>query len=146
MVALIVDYDNSDFTDIMIHSIKDRFNPTGLTLGDFNSGSRIDILTASFQTDNVVRLLLDKDELFLNSISYSTEPSSQPWYHDELLDITLVNQENNSFGIFFGAVNGKFANQIIYLAGNGSFSRLLTMGDLSNDTSMDLAVANTVNS
>ncbi|CAM4766991.1 unnamed protein product [Rotaria magnacalcarata] len=146
MVALVVDYDNSDFTDIVIHSIRDRSNPTGLTLGDFNSGRRIDILTASFQTDNVVRLLPDKYELLLNSISYSTGSNSQLWYCHELLDIALVNQENNKFGIFFGEGNGKFANQITYPIGSGSFSRLVAMGDLSNDTSMNLAIANRVNS
>ena len=59
---------------------------------------------------------------------------------DSKLDIAVANSGTGSVGIFLGEGNGDFGNMIIYSIGSGSNPQFIVVGDLNNDTLLDIVV------
>ena len=58
------------------------------------------------------------------------------------MDIVSVNSKKNSISVFIGYGNGSFTDQMMYSTGDDSAPCATVVGDLNNDTRLDLVVAN----
>jgi hypothetical protein len=76
--------------------------------------------------------------------TYNSNPRSiaaGDFNHDNLLDIVVVNSNTDNSGIFLNYGNGTFAEQMALSTGDYSAPFSVTLGDLNNDTHLDIAVA-----
>ncbi|CAF1358890.1 unnamed protein product [Rotaria sordida] len=133
----------------MIYDTGISSSPYAVVVGDFNSDSRLDIIVANYGTNNVGVFLGYGNGTFANQQTYSTGDSSRPtaltigdFNNDSRLDIAVANYRANNVGIFLGYGNGIFANQMTYSTGVSSGPIALVIGDINNDSRLDIAVAN----
>ncbi|CAM4806422.1 unnamed protein product [Rotaria magnacalcarata] len=97
----------------------------------------------------VVTLWGDQNRIFLVPITYSTglNASSQAlaisdFNKDQHLDVAATYSKSSSVGLFFGYGNGSLSNEVTYSTAVNSQSRSIAVGDLNNDTILDIVVTN----
>ncbi|CAM4781423.1 unnamed protein product [Rotaria magnacalcarata] len=61
---------------------------------------------------------------------------------DDFLDIAVANEITANVGMFLGYGNGHFSQQKTHSTGTGSLSQPLAVKDVSNDSRLDIVVAN----
>ncbi|CAF1023077.1 unnamed protein product [Adineta steineri] len=147
-IAILLGYGNTSFTNpIFISTGND--NPSCISIGDLNKDDELDIVYNSPSTSNIGILLRLVNGTYINIIKLSTGDGSYPWAivltnlnNDAILDIGVVNQWDNTVGIFLGYGDGTFAPQRLFSTGYGSFPNSITFGDLDNDRQAEIVVAN----
>ncbi|CAF5161337.1 unnamed protein product, partial [Rotaria sp. Silwood1] len=87
--------------------------------------------------------------MFLVSIKYSTGSGSAPqaiavgdFNNDKHLDVAVANSKTNNVGVFLGRGDGRLLSQVTYSTGADSLPWSIALGDLNNDTQLDIVVAN----
>jgi streptogramin lyase len=120
-----------------------------MVVGDFNNDSRLDIVVAYRDINDIALLLGYGNGSFAQKISYITGPSRplslavNDFNNDHRLDIAVVNYGTNSMGVLLGYGNGSFASQTTYLTAFDSLPQAIAVGDFNNDGQLDITVANT---
>ena len=143
---------NGTFFDQLTYSTGDFSEPLGIAVADFDRDGRLDVVTANYGTNNVGIFLGHASESFLNAPDYSTGLSSQPvsiavgdFNNDTHSDIVVANNGTNNIMVLFGSGYGTFLSHITYSTGNNSQPCWVAVGDLNNDTRLDIVVANSGN-
>jgi hypothetical protein len=120
-----------------------------VVVGDFNNDSRLDIAVCNQGSYNIGIFFGYTDESFLSLPSYSTGIASRPTYvavedfnNDTRLDIVVANYGTNNVMILLGSGYGTFTSEMTYATGNNSQPCWVAIGDLNNDSRLDIVIAN----
>jgi hypothetical protein len=123
--------------------------PMSVAVGDLNNDGWLDFVVANGDSDNVGVFLGLGNGTFSNQRTYSTGSNSYPdciavadLNKDSHLDIIVCNYLKTAIGIFLGFGDGTFLDQTTYPTGSNSSPWSITIGDLNNDSRLDIVVAN----
>ena len=120
-----------------------------IAIGDCNNDGQMDIIVASYGTNNVDIFLGYPHRVFKWNVTYSTGRDSSPYCvaladlnNDQNLDIVITLSQSNKIMIMFGVGNGSFIEQMIYSTGDQSRPYQVIVNDMNNDQLLDLIIAN----
>ena len=123
--------------------------PNSLASGDFNNDSLADIIVTHSNNSTVGVFLGITYMNGLRENTYPTGSSPHPravaigdFNKDTLLDIAIANYALGNIGAVFGYSNGTFSKQNSFTTGSLSFPTSIAIGDLDNNSELDIAVAN----
>ncbi|CAF2734521.1 unnamed protein product [Rotaria sp. Silwood2] len=140
-------YGNGTFSIKKIYSTGKDSLPYDVTVGDFNSDGRLDIVVANLGTNTVGVLLGYGDSTFRNQMTFSTSDGTRPCWvtvgdfdNNKQLDIATALWNDNSIGILLGYGNGSFSPVVRYPTGYGSNPRGISVGDFNNDNRLDIVI------
>jgi len=148
-IGIYLGYGNISFTNQTTYSTDPHSSPCSIAVGDFNNDTRLDMVVANYDSNNVGIFLGHGNGTFANEIKYSTGSSPQSvavgdLNNDAILDIVVANSGTNNVVILIGYGNGTFNTSILpFPLGYGSQPFFVVVGDFNNDRKLDLAVANT---
>jgi hypothetical protein len=148
-IGVFYGFNYTSFHDQMTYSSIDALQPYGIVTSDFNDDSFIDIAAVFYTSSNLGILFGYGNGSFSNIMIYSTEGGSGPYAiavgdfnNDSRSDIVVANYGSSNIGVFIGYGNGYFAGMMTYSTGKGSYPVAVTVGDLNNDSRLDVVVAN----
>ena len=147
-VGVFLGYGNGTFAPMTTYADVPSSHPWSIAVGDFNNDSQLDITVANWGVDSISVVLGYGNGTFANPILYSTGLSRPvsvaigDFNNDKCLDITAANYGANNIAVFLGYGNGTFRNVIIFSTGAGSRPYSVNVGDINNDTQLDIIVAN----
>jgi hypothetical protein len=148
-VGVFLGYGNGSFAPIMIQSIGNYAIPNGIAVSDFNNDTRLDIAVGNSFMNNIAIFLSNGSEPFGSGQSYSIGDGSKPhsiatgdFDHDGRLDIAVTNYGTDNVRILFGYSDSIVEKTKLYLNESDSAPSSVAVGDLNNDTYLDIIVAN----
>jgi hypothetical protein len=148
-VGILLGCGNGSFTSMMTYSTGDYSYPNGIAVDDFNNDGRLDIVVATYGTNNVCILPGYGNGSFAAIITYSTGNASSPKdvavgdiNNDDRLDIVVANYNAKNVGVLLGYGNGSFSVVETYSTGESSTPWAVTIIDLDIDGQLDIIVAN----
>jgi hypothetical protein len=142
-------YGDGTFSSQVTFSTGSSSSPYDIAVGDFDNDSQLDVIIINFNTENFAIFLGSGDGNFSNRVLYPTGSSSGPCgvtvsdlNDDNQLDIAVALCSCYDVAIFLGYGDGSFYNSGRYKTGTASWPNSIAVGDLNNDTQLDMAVAN----
>lgn len=120
-------------------------NPRGLTIGNFNSDSYLDLVTANSGSDNISVLFGNGTGSFAAPINFTTgffpiSVTSADFNADGYSDVAVANFSGNDISILLGNGAGSFAAAVSI--GVGASPSSIVNGDFNADGKIDLVVGN----
>jgi hypothetical protein len=122
--------------------------PRWIAVGDFNNDTQLDITVVNYGTNDIGVLLQDANGSFTKQTTFSTGYDCVPYSlviadfnSDNKLDIVVANYGTNNVGVFLGHGDGAFAIQATFTTGTNSHPYSIAIGNLNNDTHLDIVVA-----
>ena len=123
--------------------------PRSIAVADFNKDGRSDILIANYATGGISVFLNNGRNVFRQQIIHFGGDDSRPlslavadFNNDSRLDFVVANFKGNSIRIFLGNGNGTFLKPTTILIATPDFRpRAVCVGDLNNDSRLDIVVA-----
>ncbi|CAF2184590.1 unnamed protein product [Rotaria magnacalcarata] len=148
-VGVFMGYGNGSFSEQIVYKLPNRSSPVWLIVHDFNKDNVQDMAVANFNENHVGILLGYGNGTFGDIIIYSTGTNSGPcaiaigdFNNDNNIDIAVANLHRKTIGIMFGYGNGSFLLQVTYSVGSGALLKSIVVGDMNNDTILDIAASN----
>lgn len=119
--------------------------PNGVIAADFNLDSKLDLVSANRNSNNISVFLNNGNGTFASAVNYATggtprEVINSDFNTDGFTDIAVSNNSTNDVSVFFGVGNGTFLSAINYSVGTGPSD--LISSDFNSDGKPDLAIAN----
>jgi len=146
-VGVFLGFGNGSFGNQVIFLTGTSTEPYSIVGGDFNGDGRLDIAVVNYGTNNVGILPAYANATFSSQMIYATGLQSQPisvavgdFNNDTQFDIVVVNSGSSNIGIFIGNGAGGFSNQTTYPTGDDTSPVTIAVGDLNNDSLLDIAV------
>jgi hypothetical protein len=113
----------------------------------------LDLAVANRDGGNVGVIFGYGDGNFSNITTYPTGDgsgsfsiASGDFNKDSWIDITVDNRYSQTVGVFLGSGNGSFSSQRLYSTNSRSDVYSIAIGDINNDTRLDIAVTDWRNS
>jgi hypothetical protein len=148
-IGIFLGYGNISFTNQVTYSTSPHSSPYSIAVADLNNDTRLDIVVANYDSDNVGIFLGRDNGTFTNQTTYPTGWYSFPYSvavgdfnNDTVLDIVVANYGISNLGVLLGYGNGTFASIILFHLDYGSYPFSVVVGDFNSDRKLDLAVAN----
>jgi hypothetical protein len=148
-ISILFGYKNESFGNQITYSTGYDSRPYFVVVVDFNNDRHLDIVVASYGTNNVGVFLGYGNGSFTIQTTYSISPQSGPYSitvndfnNDGQLDIAVANSGTNTVSIFLGYGNGTFRSQKTYSVSPGSRPQSIIVGDFNQDNQLDIAVSN----
>lgn len=138
---------NGTFIVRGIYLMGNDAKPISIVVGHFDNDNHLDIAVSNAGTNDIKILFQYENGYFTNQKSYSTGLSSKPisiatsdLNSDDRLDIIVVNYATNNVFILLSYVNITLSSQRTYTANRNSALKSNAVGDLNNDTFLDIVV------
>ncbi|CAF1101325.1 unnamed protein product [Rotaria sordida] len=151
-VSIFLGYDNGSFQNQKSYFTGYDSSPRSLAVGDFNKDNHLDIAIANYGTNNIGILFGYSNGSFSSSQIYTTNQNSNPisiaigdFNNDNNLDIVVANYGIGNVGVFLNYNNGTFTPQITYSIGTNSRLQYVTVGDINNDSALDIIIVDSNN-
>ncbi|CAF3868932.1 unnamed protein product [Rotaria sp. Silwood1] len=148
-LAICFGKENGTFSNPMIFRTGSSTYPVCLIVNDFNHDSWLDVGIVFDDVGGVGVFMGDRNRIFLVPLTYSTGTGSAPqtivvgdFNNDKHLDVAVTYSKSNNVGVFLGLGDGNFSKQVTYSTGANSRPWSVALGDLNNDTQMDMVVTN----
>ena len=123
--------------------------PYSIAISDLNNDTHMDIIVANSGNENIGILYGYGNASFTTETIYPIGIGSNPQYvivddfnKDNKLDVAVTNPRNDEIIVLLGSGNGTFSTELVYSTDSGSNPKSLEVGDLNNDSYLDLVVAN----
>ncbi|CAF1358358.1 unnamed protein product [Rotaria sp. Silwood1] len=124
-------------------------NPVSLAIGDFNNDRRTDIVVVNANSSNICIFIGYANGSFTILETYSTGENSDPssiavadLNKDNQTDIVVTDSSTSNVLVFFGLGNGSLSTPDRYSLGYNSNPVSVAIGDINNDSWLDIVVAN----
>lgn len=124
-------------------------HPYSITSGYFNNDTQLDIVLMDSESANGDVFVQSNNGRFIRKTSFSTGFNSNPrsvvcadFNKDNRLDIATANYRNSSITVFTGLGDGTFNELHRYSTGVESFPSSASVGDLNDDSWVDMIVTN----
>ncbi|CAF0766162.1 unnamed protein product [Adineta steineri] len=149
-ISFFLGYDPGALNNQLTYPTMSSSRPISISVGDLNHDMKDDLIIANYGIGSI-EILLGNNEttLFTNKMTYSMGNNSLPksillndFNGDTYLDIAIANYGSDTINILLGFNDGNFGNKSTYSTGSQSGPSSLAIGDLNNDTQLDLVVAN----
>jgi hypothetical protein len=150
-VGVLLGYGNGSFQSIQTYSTGSGSQPYALAVGDLNNDNRSDFAIANYGANNMGVILgfdigayttLPTLILYLTSYQNLQYIAIGDFNNDNRPDIVFVQETPSMIGILLAYRDGTFADPITYSTGDSSSPQSVTVGDVNNDTYLDIIVAN----
>ena len=145
-IVVSMGYGNGTFADLTIYHMPNGSHPSWIVVSDFNNDHIRDIAVANRDQNHIGILFGYGNGTFKDVRIYSTGNNSGPcsitvedFNQDHLMDIAVANQFSRTIGVFLGYGNGTFSSQTTYSTGSKSMLFSINVGDLNNDSVLDIA-------
>jgi hypothetical protein len=120
-----------------------------VAIADVDNDKKLDIIIVLSATSQIGVLFGYGDGIFSYGYTYSTGYNSYPesialidLNNDNNLDIVVPNYYGGNVGIMFGYGDGSFTSVSTYLTNMDFYPTSVAVGDLNNDTIIDIVAAN----
>jgi hypothetical protein len=140
---------NEAYLDMTSFSTGNNSSPRSVCVDDLNNDNRLDIVVANAGSNNIGVFLGLGFGDFADQTTFSTGTGSVPYSvalgdfnNDNRMDIAVANYGTGNVGIFLGYGNGTFTSQTTYVTDPTSDPCSIVVGDVNNDTRLDIVVAN----
>ncbi|CAF4135376.1 unnamed protein product [Adineta steineri] len=147
-MGVFLGYGNGTFADQITYSVPAGTGPYDIAIGDVNNDDHQDIIITIYAIQSILIFLGGGDGVFLQGNTYSTGSGSEPLStavgdlnNDNQLDIIVSNCGTNNVIVFIGEGDGTFPVQRTYSTGNNSCPTWTALGDINNDSIIDIIVA-----
>ncbi|CAF3754506.1 unnamed protein product, partial [Adineta steineri] len=147
-MGVFLGYGNGTFADQITYSVSAGTGPYDIAIGDVNNDDHQDIIITIYAIQSILIFLGGGDGVFLQGNTYSTGSGSEPLStavgdlnNDNQLDIIVSNCGTNNVIVFIGEGDGTFPVQRTYSTGNNSCPTWTALGDINNDSIIDIIVA-----
>ena len=124
-------------------------HPYSITSGHLNNDTQLDIVLLDSESAIVEIFVHDNNGRFVKRTSSSTGFNSNPrsvvcadFNKDNRLDLATANYRNSSITVFTGLGDGTLNELHRYSTGVDSFPSSVSVGDLNNDSWIDMIVTN----
>ena len=130
-----------------LYSMEANFETSFVAVGDFNNDNRSDIVAVDGNSTAVIFSGLGDGNL-IKSTQYSSEDLAVAMFvvndvnKDNQLDLIISLYRIGRIVILLGRGDGSFIDGDTYSTGDGSFPQWIAVGDLNNDTHLDIVIAN----
>ncbi|CAF3673135.1 unnamed protein product [Adineta steineri] len=148
-IGIFLGYSNGTFSSQQTYSTGNQSYPQSIAIGDFNNDSRLDIAVVNCVGFNMGVFLGYGNGTFADQVSYLVTIGFCPndiaigdVNNDDHLDIIITVVNSNTILIFFGYGNGTFVKGNTYSTGSGARPFSIVVGDVNNDSQLDIVVAN----
>lgn len=122
--------------------------PMAVKIADLNNDSFPDVVVANFKGNTTSIYLGHGDgsfkwltDLWNGPNAGTNDLAIADINHDHILDIVALNRRGGNIGVFLGQGNATFSEQMTFSTGYESTPTGLALGDLNNDTFLDIAAA-----
>ncbi|CAF4938042.1 unnamed protein product, partial [Rotaria sp. Silwood1] len=144
-VSILLGYGNGSFENQKRYSVGS--SPLSVSIGDINNDTRPDIVVANRLSSDVSILLGYGNGSFENQKRYSVGSSPRSVSigdinNDTRLDIVVANGGSNDVSVLLQYNRGAITYEMSLAPGGGSSLRYVVIGDLNNDTNLDIILAN----
>ena len=126
--------------------------PMAVKTADFNNDGFLDLAVANHDGNTTSILLGNGNGSFKKHVDLWNGPNAGTngiaigdINRDKRLDIVVVNRGGSNVGVFLAQGGGNFSEQRTFSTGNGSSPAGLALGDLNNDSILDLVITDHVN-